>query len=84
MFLSNIVMGENNMSQRPLDVLDNSKSKRVIVKLKNGSIISGVLRAFDLHLNMWLEEAELEDKDAKTKFGKLLVRGDNVIIISPE
>ncbi len=77
-------MGENNMSQRPLDVLDNSKSKRVIVKLKNGSIISGVLRAFDLHLNMWLEEAELEDKDAKTKFGKLLVRGDNVIIISPE
>lgn len=72
------------MSQRPLDVLDNSKNKRVIVKLKNGNTISGVLKAFDLHLNMWLEDAEIEDKEAKTKFGKLLVRGDSVIIISPE
>ena len=72
------------MSQRPLDVLDNSKNKRVIVKLKNGNVISGVLKAFDLHLNMWLEDAEVEDKESKTKFGKLLVRGDNVIIISPE
>ncbi len=46
--------------------------------------ISGTLTAFDLHLNMWLEDATLEDKDSQTKFGKLLIRGDNVMVVSPE
>ena len=45
------------MTSRPLDVLDKAKGKRVILKLKNGAEINGVLQAFDLHLNIWLEEA---------------------------
>ena len=72
------------MTQRPLDVLDTAKGKRIIAKLKNGNFISGTLKAFDLHLNMWLEDAEVENSDSKTKYGKLLVRGDNVIFASPE
>lgn len=78
------------MSQRPLDVLDAAKGDQVLVKLKangaddEGPTISGTLRAFDLHLNMWLEEATLETADSQTQFGKLLVRGDNVMVVSPE
>lgn len=72
------------MSPRPLDILDVSKGKRIIIRLKNGSTVSGNLKAFDLHLNMWLEDAEVNDKESKTKYGKLLVRGDNVVIVSPE
>ncbi len=72
------------MSQRPLDVLDLAKGNRVMMQLKNGTVISGTLKAFDLHLNTWLEEAEVEDSDTKTKYGRLLVRGDNVILVSPE
>jgi small nuclear ribonucleoprotein len=72
------------MTSRPLDVLDVAKGKKIIVKLKNGHTISGVLKAFDLHLNMWLEEAELDNKESKMKFGKLLVRGDNIVLVSPE
>lgn len=68
----------------PLHLLDSAKGSNVIVKLKNGSTVSGTLGAFDLHLNMWLEEATVEKNDSQTQYGKLLVRGDNVIVVSPE
>ncbi len=71
------------MSNRPLDLLDNAKGKRVIVKLKNNRQISGVLRALDIHLNMWLDDAEVVEEDKTTKYGKVLVRGDSVIFASP-
>ncbi|NIM47084.1 MAG: hypothetical protein GTN40_02915 [Candidatus Aenigmarchaeota archaeon] len=68
---------------RPLDVLDKAKEKRVILKLKNGAEITGVLQAFDLHLNLWLEEAEETKDDKKIKLGTALIRGDTIIYISP-
>ena len=71
------------MSNRPLDLLDNSKGKRVIVKLKNNRQISGILRALDIHLNMWIDDAEVAEEDKTTKYGKVLVRGDSIIFASP-
>ena len=71
------------MGSRAIDVLDKSKGKRVIAKLKNGSEITGVLQAFDLHLNIWLEEAEERREDTQIKLGSVLVRGDTIILISP-
>lgn len=78
------------MSQRPLDILDSSKGDRILVKLKsngrNGgpATISGTLKAFDLHLNMWIKDATFETDDSQTQYGKILVRGDNVMLVSPE
>lgn len=72
------------MSNRPLDLLDNAKGKRVIVKLKNNRQISGILRALDIHLNMWIDDAEVAEEDKTTKYGKVLVRGDSIIFASPE
>ncbi len=69
---------------RPIDVLDRSKGKRVIVRLKNGSEITGVLQAFDLHLNIWLEEAEERKEDMHIKLGSVLIRGDTIVLVSPE
>ncbi len=71
------------MAARPLDVLDKAKEKRVIVKLKNGTEITGVLKAFDLHLNTWLEESEERKNDSQIKLGSVLVRGDTIVLISP-
>ncbi len=71
------------MTTRPLDVLDKSKEKRVILKLKNGAEVTGVLQAFDLHLNLWLEEAEERKDDKQVKLGTTLIRGDTIIYISP-
>ena len=70
--------------ERPIDVLNNAKGKRVLIKLKKGMEISGVLQAMDLHLNMWLEHAEQISEDQKTKLGTILVRGDNILYVSPE
>lgn len=71
------------MTSRPLDVLDRAKGKRVMLKLKNGSELNGVLQAFDLHLNMWLDETEERKDDKTVKLGSTLVRGDTIIYASP-
>jgi len=70
--------------QRPLDVLGSSQDKKVIIELKSGSKITGTLRAFDSHINLWLDEASSENTENKVKLGKVLVRGDNIVLISPE
>jgi len=70
--------------ERPIDVLNNAKGKRVLIKLKKGPEISGILQAMDLHLNMWLEQAEQVSEDQKTKLGTILIRGDNILFVSPE
>ncbi len=72
------------MSSRPIDVLNQAKGKRVLIKLKNGTEISGILQAMDLHLNMWLNDAEQITSKEKVKLGTVLVRGDNVLFVSPE
>ncbi len=70
-------------ADRPIDVLNDAKGKRVLIKLKRGTEISGILQAMDLHLNMWLEDAEQTDEDEKVKLGTVLVRGDNILYVSP-
>ena len=69
--------------ERPIDVLNNAKGKRVLIKLKRGTEITGMLQALDLHLNMWLEDAEIISEEEKTKIGTTLVRGDNILYVSP-
>lgn len=70
--------------ERPLDALNVAKGKSVVVELKNGSVIRGVLIAFDIHLNVVLDDAEqLEENEVSRKFGRLLIRGDTVILIIP-
>ncbi len=69
---------------RPIDVLNNAKGKRVLVKLKNKTEISGILQAMDLHLNMWLDDAEQITDTEKIKLGTVLVRGDNILFVAPQ
>lgn len=72
------------MTQRPLDVLGASTDKRIIIRLKSGGRITGVLKAFDAHINLWLDEADMATDDENIKLGKVLVRGDNIVLVSPE
>lgn len=71
------------MTDRPIDALDRAKGKKVMLKLKNGEEVTGILKALDLHLNVWLEEAEISKSDTKLKVGTLLVRGDTIVYASP-
>jgi len=71
-------------NSRPLDALNKSRNKRVIVELKNGKQYVGNLQAFDIHINVVLEEAEERvDGEIKRKIGVVFIRGDTIILISP-
>jgi small nuclear ribonucleoprotein len=70
---------------RPLDALNRARNKRVIIELKNGKQFIGNLKAFDIHINVVLENAEeRENGETKRKLGVVFLRGDTIIIISPE
>ena len=71
-------------SSRPLDTLSAARNKGVMVDLKNGSRYVGKLRAFDIHINIVLENAE-EHKEGEVlrKLGTVFIRGDTIIVISP-
>lgn len=72
------------MSARPFDLLNEAIGKDVLVVLKDNVQIRGTMKAFDVHMNIVLENAEqLDNGEVKTKFGKLMIRGDNVLLISP-
>lgn len=72
-------------ASRPLDALNAARGKRVIVELKNGSQYVGMLKAFDMHVNVVLENAEeRKEGDVTRKLGVLFLRGDAIILISPE
>ena len=71
-------------ASRPLDALNNARNKRVIVELKNNKQIIGDLKAFDIHINIVLDNAEERvDGDVKRNMGTVFVRGDTITIISP-
>jgi len=69
---------------RPLDLLNVSKKKNVLVILNDGKQFSGELVAFDIHINIILSNAsEIVDGEHTTKYGQVFLRGDAVQIISP-
>jgi len=70
---------------RPLDALNKARGKRVIVELKNNKQYIGELDAFDIHINVVLNDAEERvDGEVKRKLGTVFVRGDTITIISTQ
>ena len=75
----------NDEGARPLDALNQARNKRVMLDCKNGRQYVGTLRAFDIHINTVLDDAEERvDGAMKRKLGKVFIRGDTIITISPE
>lgn len=72
-------------ASRPLDALNAARNKRIIVELKNNKQIMGELKAFDIHINVVLDNAEERvDGEVKRKLGNVFIRGDTITIISPQ
>ncbi len=70
---------------RPLDALNGARGKRVLAELKNGRQYLGTLKAFDIHINTVLEEAEERvDGETKRKLGLIFIRGDAIVFITPQ
>ncbi len=70
--------------KRPFDVLNGALNNTVIVGLKGGRDLRGVMVSYDVHMNLVLEKAEeLVNGEVKRGIGTVLVRGDSVVYISP-
>jgi len=72
------------MSEMTTQILEESLGKTVLVRLKGGKSLRGKLKGYDQHLNLVLEETEdTTSAENVKKLGLLIIRGDNVILISP-
>ena len=70
--------------ERPLDLLNASKGKEVLVQLKGDKQLAGTLMAFDIHINVVMDNAkELVNGEVKKNIGLTFLRGDTIIFISP-
>jgi len=70
--------------ETPLKILGSSLGKVVLVRLKGGRSLRGKLEGYDQHMNLVLAEAEdISDLNNVQALGSIIVRGDNVVIISP-
>ena len=67
------------MMEKPLDVLEQAREKKILIKLKDNKKVIGNLRAFDLHLNIWVSDAEIDGK----KVSDMLIKGYTILYISP-
>ncbi|KAA0005976.1 MAG: small nuclear ribonucleoprotein [Thermoplasmata archaeon] len=72
-------------TMKPLEVIHSSMEKRVLVELKGGREYRGILEGYDHpHLNLILKNAEeYVNGEKKREIEKVIVRGDNIIYISP-
>lgn len=72
------------MSEMTTEILETSLGKTVLVRLRGGRSIRGKLKGFDQHLNLVVEETEdTTNMEKVRKLGTIIVRGDNVVIVSP-
>jgi small nuclear ribonucleoprotein len=70
--------------ERPFDLLNTSLGKTVLVRLKNNLNIRGRITSFDAHMNLVLDDAEeLDGGETRAKLGTILLRGGNIIFVSP-
>ena len=69
---------------KPLAVLNKAINHQVIVELKGKRGYRGTLDGYDPHMNLVLKNAEeIQNNEVKRKLDSIIVRGDNVIYISP-
>jgi len=63
-------------------LMSKNKNKTVLLRLRNNKTIKGNLLDFDVHMNLTLDNAEDITNDNPEKLGKILLRGDNVLIVA--
>jgi len=73
------------MIERPLDLLNESKGSKVLVYCKGDKKYSGKVLAFDIHINLVVENMKeiSEEGEVIKSFGLSFIRGDNINFISP-
>ena len=73
------------IAKRPLTTLQKNTKKNVIVRLKNDIEYKGRMVNVDSYMNLIMTDAEeLKDGKVTEKFGRVILRGNNVLFIKLE
>ena len=70
------------MADEITTLMNNSKDKVVLLRLRNTKTVQGILIDFDIHMNLTLDDAEDISEGKTEKLGKILLRGDNILAVS--
>ena len=70
------------MADEISNLMNQSKDKSVLLRLRNNKTVKGNLVDFDVHMNLTLNDAEDVTEESPIKLGKVLLRGDNILAIS--
>ncbi|EIJ66474.1 LSM domain protein [Candidatus Nitrosopumilus salaria BD31] len=70
------------MADEITTLMNNSKDKVVLLRLRNTKTVQGTLIDFDIHMNLTLDNAEDISEGKTEKLGKILLRGDNILAVS--
>jgi len=63
-------------------LMNNSKDKVVLLRMRNSKTVQGILKDFDIHMNLTLDDAEDISDEKPEKLGTILIRGDNILSVS--
>ncbi|MEX0640970.1 MAG: U6 snRNA-associated Sm-like protein LSm6 [Nitrosopumilaceae archaeon] len=73
------------IAKRPLTTLQKNTKKKVIVRLKNEVEYRGKMDNVDSYMNLIMTDAEeLKDDKVIANYGRVIVRGNNVLFIKLE
>jgi small nuclear ribonucleoprotein len=67
----------------PLALLEKSLDKKISLLLKDNRILEGKLIGYDDYMNMVLEDTEERTSEQTRRLGIVVLRGNNVVSISP-
>ena len=67
----------------PLALLEKSMGHRISLLLKDSRVLEGKLAGYDDYMNMVLEDTEERTSEQTRRLGTVVLRGNNVVSISP-
>lgn len=65
----------------PLSVIYRQLNKKITVFLKGGERYTGILAKVDSYMNVVLDDTIEEKSDRATKYGRVLIRGNNILLV---
>ena len=78
-------MSQTTTAKRPLTALQKSTRRRVTVRLKNEVEYKGKMDNIDAYMNLIMTDAEeIHDGRTVASYGRVIVRGNNVLFIKLE
>lgn len=67
----------------PVNVLEKALNTRISLLLKDNRLLEGKLVGYDDYMNLVLEDTEEANEGNRRRIGLVVLRGNNVVSISP-